>query len=79
MLPTAGPGREGFALYARVSSHDQRGDRDRQVARLIEWAAEAGQPVVRVEAEVGSGMNGSRARLRRLLSDVMKERRVAPA
>ncbi len=60
---------EGFGLYARVSSHDQRGDLDRQVARLIEWAAEAGQPVVRVEAEVGSGMNGSRARLRRLLSD----------
>ena len=25
-------------LYARVSSHDQRGDLDRQVARLSEWA-----------------------------------------
>jgi len=56
-------------LYARVSSHDQRGDLDRQVARLSEWAAKAGHRVVRVEAEVGSGMNGSRTKLRRLLAD----------
>jgi putative resolvase len=46
-----------------------RGDLDRQVARLREWAAQAGRPVVRVEAEVGSGMNGTRAKLRRLLAD----------
>jgi putative resolvase len=52
-----------------VSSHDQRGDLDRQVARLSEWAAQAGQPAVRVEAEVGSAMNGARTKLRRLLSD----------
>lgn len=56
-------------LYARVSSHDQRGDLDRQVARLTAWAADAGGQVVRVEAEVGSGMNGSRAKVRRLLAD----------
>ena len=60
---------EALGLYARVSSHFQRADLDRQVARLSEWAAKSGQPVVRVEAEVGSGMNGSRTKLRRLLSD----------
>ena len=60
---------EALGLYARVSSHDQRGDLDRQVARLSEWAAKAGHPVVRVEAEVGSGMNGARTKVRRLLSD----------
>ena len=59
----------GAGLYARVSSHDQKPDLDGQVARLSAWAAEAGLPVVRVEAEVGSGMNGSRAKVRRLLSD----------
>lgn len=48
----------GVGLYARVSSYDQRADLDRQVARLTEWAAQAGQEVVRVEAEVGSGVNG---------------------
>jgi putative resolvase len=56
-------------LYARVSSHDQRADLDRQVARLAAWAAQAGQPVARVEAEVGSGMNGARSKARRLLAD----------
>ena len=40
-----------LGLYARVSSHDQRADLDRQVARLTEWAATTGQPVVRVEAK----------------------------
>lgn len=59
----------GVGLYARVSSHDQRSDLDRQVARLSEWAAKAGMRVERVEAEVGSGMNGSRAKVRRLLAD----------
>jgi putative resolvase len=59
----------GAGLYARVSSHDQRADLARQVARLTAWAAQAGLPVVRVEAEVGSGTNGARARVRRLLAD----------
>ena len=58
-----------FGLYARVSSHDQKSDLDRQVSRLSRWAAEAGGQVVRVEAEVGSGMNGSRSKVRRLLAD----------
>ncbi len=59
----------GVGLYARVSSHDQKADLDRQVARLSAWAAQAGLEVVRVEAEVGSGMNGSRTKVRRLLAD----------
>ncbi len=58
-----------FGLYARVSSHDQKADLDRQVARLTAWAADAGGQVVRVEAEVGSGMRGSRTKARRLLAD----------
>ncbi len=60
---------QALGLYARVSSHDQRSDLDRQVARLSAWAAMAGYPVVRVEAEVGSGMNGARSKVRRLLAD----------
>ena len=59
----------GIGLYARVSSHDQKADLDRQVARLSAWAAQAGGMVVRVEAEVGSGMNGGRSKARRLLAD----------
>ena len=63
------PARGGVGLYARVSSPDRRADLDRQVARLSAWAAQAGGAVVRVEAEVGSGMNGARAKIRRLLAD----------
>ena len=60
---------EGVGLYARVWSHDQRDDLARQTARLTAWAAQAGHRVVRSEVEVGSGMNGARAKVRRLLSD----------
>lgn len=59
----------GVGLYARVSSHDQKADLDRQVARLSEWAAKAGHPVVRVESEIASGMDGGRTKARRLLAD----------
>ena len=58
-----------FGLYARVFSHDQKADLGRQVARLAAWAADAGGQVVRVEAEVGSGVNGSCTKARRLLAD----------
>jgi len=60
---------ERVGVYARVSSHDQEEDLDRQKARLLEWAAAANMPVVRVEAEIASGMNGARVKARRLLSD----------
>lgn len=56
-------------MYARVSSHDQRSELDRPTARLAGWAAVAGHRVVWVESVVGSGMNGARARVRRLLAD----------
>lgn len=59
----------GVGLYARVSSHDQKADLDRQMSRLSQWAADAGVPVVRCESEVGSGMNGARTKVRRSLAD----------
>jgi putative resolvase len=67
--PTGSTPPAGFGLYARVSSRDRKSALDRRVARLTGWAAEAGATVVRVEAEVGSGMNGSRAKVRRSLAD----------
>ncbi|WP_455361819.1 IS607 family transposase [Streptomyces sp. SYSU K21746] len=59
----------GVGLYARVSSHDQKQDLERQVARLSQWAAKAGHTVVRVESEIASGMNVGRTKARRLLAD----------
>jgi putative resolvase len=61
------PGR--VVVYARVSSHDQRADLDRQVARVTGWAASNGHRVSEVACEVGSGVNGNRPKLRRILSD----------
>jgi putative resolvase len=57
------------ALYARVSSHDRRNDLDRQLARLSSYAAEREYHVVASVSEVGSGLNGKRRKLLRLLSD----------
>lgn len=59
----------GVVLYARVSSHDRRSDLDRQVARLTAWATERDLAVGQVVCEVGSGLNGKRPKLRRILSD----------
>ena len=56
-------------VYARVSSHDQRADLERQIARLTTWATQSGIAVGSVVSEVGSGMNGRRVKFRRLLSD----------
>ncbi|MHB8323072.1 MAG: IS607 family transposase [Candidatus Dormibacteria bacterium] len=68
-VPPAGAAPERAVVYARVSSHDQRGDLDRQVARLTEWATAHGMAISEVVTEVGSGMNGKRRKLARLLSD----------
>ena len=65
--PAPGPG--GVALYARVSSSDQRGDLERQLARLVEVATSAGLAPTKVVTEVGSGLNGSRSKLKALLRD----------
>ena len=54
-------------LYARVSSADQKSDLDRQVARLAGFATEQGLNVVKVVAEVGSGLNGHRRALQGML------------
>jgi predicted site-specific integrase-resolvase len=57
------------ALYARVSSHDQRSDLDQQLARLSQYAAEHDLHGVESVAEIGSGLNGKCRKLLRLLSD----------
>jgi predicted site-specific integrase-resolvase len=65
--PPASTADGGVALYARVSSADQKADLDRQVARLAVFAAGRGWRVVDVIREVGSGLNGHRRGLMRLL------------
>jgi len=57
----------GAALYARVSSADQKSDLDRQLARLTEFAVSQNLPVVDAVKEVGSGLNGHRKGMIKLL------------
>ena len=65
---TGGP-RGCAVVYARVSAHDQRADLDRQVARAVLWAGGQHLAVDQVVTEVGSGLNGRRPKLARLLAD----------
>jgi len=59
----------GLGLYSRVSSHDQKADLVRQAERLQSWASVTGVPIVAAVSEVGSGMNGARPKLRKLLAN----------
>jgi len=51
------------AIYARVSSHDQKQDLERQVSRLKDYAAARGLHIRAVVEEIGSGVNGRRKKL----------------
>jgi putative resolvase len=55
--------------YCRVSSGDQEADLERQVARTEQGATSLGLAVADVVTEVGSGVNGRRRKLHRLLAD----------
>ena len=68
-LETSSPDAGITAVYARVSSGDQRADLDRQVARVSVWATSQGHSIDRVVTEVGSGLNGKRRKFLALLSD----------
>lgn len=65
--PASGQGRT--VVYARVSSHEQRSSLDGQVSRTVQGASKLGLAVDEVVVEVGSGLNGRRRKLSRLLSD----------
>ncbi len=57
------------ALYARVSSSDQKTNLDSQLVRLTHFAVENKLSIAAVIAEVGSAMNGKRPKLLKLLRD----------
>ncbi|AEF42585.1 IS607 family transposase [Hoyosella subflava] len=57
------------AVYARVSSADQKADLHRQVARVTAWATDRRIPVDKVVTEVGSALNGHRRKFLALLRD----------
>jgi predicted site-specific integrase-resolvase len=64
----AHPVASGVALYARVSSADQKDDATRQMHRLREYAASRGYQVVAEVTEIASGLNDERPKLKKLLT-----------
>lgn len=55
------------ALYARVSSHPQKQDLERQLQRLRDYSTAKGYQVTEAVKEIGSGVNDSRQKLISLL------------
>jgi len=58
-----------IALYARVSSADQKSDLERQVQRLRDYAAARGYRVAKEVTEIASGLNDNRPKFLKLLAD----------
>src|SRR5215469_4070517 len=67
--PQAATAATGVALYARVSSADQKEDAVRQMQRLRDYAAARGYPVVAEVTEIASGLNDERPKLKKLLTN----------
>src|SRR3989440_10896916 len=57
------------ALYARISSADQKEDLERQMQRLKDYAASKGYQVTKMVSEQASGLNDRRPKLMKLLTD----------
>jgi predicted site-specific integrase-resolvase len=62
-------------IYCRVSSHEQKvkGDLDRQVVKIIEYASNLNLNNPLILKEVGSGLNDNRKQLQKLLKMVMNK------
>jgi predicted site-specific integrase-resolvase len=57
------------AVYARVSSTENKSNLDSQAERLVAYCVAKGYQVAKVVKEVGSGVNDSRPKFLSLLSD----------
>ena len=58
---------EHVAIYARVSSSDQKNDLERQISRLVLFANAQKWVVAETVAEIGSALNGHLPKLKKLL------------
>lgn len=60
---------DNVAVYARVSSSENKDNLERQKQRLLDYCAAKGYRVVSVVTEVGSGLNDKRPKLEKLITD----------
>ena len=66
------------AIYVRVSSHEQKtkGDLERQKNRMVEYCAKRGYRVDYILEDVGSGLSGTRPKLKRLFK-LVEEKKIS--
>ena len=57
------------AVYARVSSAENKENLERQKDRLVSYANAKGYKVEKIITEIGSGLNDQRPKLEKLLTD----------
>lgn len=57
------------AIYARVSSAEDKNNLERQKQRLLNYCAAKGYTIDKVVTEIGSGLNDKRPKLEKLLLD----------
>lgn len=62
-------GKKTYAVYARVSSSENKDNLETQVSRLISYCNAKGYKVKKIVKEVGSGLNDQRPKLENLLLD----------
>ncbi len=70
-LPPESPGpvAQKVAIYTRVSAAENKSNLETQSGRLLDYCAAKGWPVSQVVKEIGSGVNDSRPKLLKLLTD----------
>lgn len=68
-VPEAKPTDQATAVYARVSSAENKSNLDSQAERLVAYCAVRGYRVSKVVKEIGSGINDNRPKFLALLAD----------
>ena len=61
--------KQHVAIYARVSSSENKSNLETQKQRLLDYCAAKGYQVKRIVTETGSGLNDKRQKLESLLTD----------
>jgi predicted site-specific integrase-resolvase len=56
-----------LSIYCRVSSHEKKGDLERQAERCVAFANANGYEIISITKEIASGMNDKRPKLLKLL------------
>lgn len=64
------PAGQQVAVYARVSSAENKSNLDSQAERLVAYSVAKGYQIARVVKEVGSGVNDARPKFLALLEDL---------